>query len=101
VGIEVTNSAVTLAASRGVKLVGKTLSVALPPGKAAVRDLAIMLEIDFGASVLNWSFADRETRKTQGPFTTPYTGKLVDVNAVDVVVRGPQGAIDELVIEAH
>ena len=100
-GCEITNSGVTVVSGRGVKLLSGPLSAELPQASDAVRDFEIVLEIDFGASTLTWSFTDCKTLKKQGPFTTPFTGKLADVNAVDVVLRGERGAIDEFVIEGY
>ena len=59
------------------------------------------MDADFGAGTLTWSCTDVKNKKTKGPFVVPFTGSATGIDSISIMLRGKQGAIDNIQIKGR
>ncbi len=64
-------------------------------------DIAVHIELDFGAGTLIWSCTDVARKQTKGPFVVPFTGCASGLDAISIMMRGTQGALDDIRIRGR
>jgi hypothetical protein len=97
-GCEFTGGSVSVNGSRGVKL-GEGTKGATLESIQGVGDIAVHMDIDFGAGTLTWSCTDVKSNTSKGPFVVPFTGSAAGIDGISIILRGTQGALDSIRIE--
>ncbi len=92
--------AVVFHGARGIVLGEGTKSGTLESVQG-VGDMAVHMEIDFGAGTLTWTATDVRNDKSIGPFVVPFTGSASGIDATGFILRGKQGALDSIRIEGR
>ncbi len=97
--VEVTNSGVSIGATRGMKLSEGTKSVALAGGLGpASKGLAVDVVVDFGANILTWQCRNRDNDKLYGPFAVPFAGTALGLDGLSLIARGPGCQMDRIYV---
>ena len=97
---ETVGGSVIFRGMRGLKLGEGTTSASLESVKG-VADVAVHMDADFGAGTLTWSCTDVTHNETKGPFIVPFTGGAAGIDAISIMLRGSQGAIDSVSIQGR
>ena len=95
---ETVGGSVIFRGNRGIVLGEGTTSASLESVRG-VADVAVHMDADFGAGTLTWSCTDVKNKKTKGPFVVPFTGAAAGIDSISIILRGSQGAIDDIRIQ--
>jgi hypothetical protein len=91
-----------VSASRGIVLGEGTTKVPLEGGIGPEsKGTAVDVTVDFGASTLTWQARELDTDTLHGPFTVPFEGTAVGLDAAGFVVRDPGCQVDGLYVTNH
>jgi len=97
---ETVGGSVIFRGSRELALGKGTTSASLESVRG-VADVAVHMDADFGAGTLTWSCTDVTHNKTKGPFVLPFTGSAAGIDSISIILRGSQGAIDNIQIKGR
>lgn len=97
---EFIGGSVSVSGLRGLKLGEGTKGASLE-AVGGVADVAVHLDVDFGAGTLTWSCTNLKNNKSKGPFVVPFTGGAAGIDSISIVLKGEQGALDNIRIQGR
>ena len=97
---EIVGGSVSVRGNRGLVLGDGTTDATLESVRG-VGDVAVHAEIDFSAGAVTWSCRDIRNDASQGPFVVPFSGGADGLDAISIMLRGEQGALDDIRIQGR